>query len=254
MNPRTRFVLAQLAALADADKAPQMQAYMKTDMPFFGVQTKPRRAVTAQAARDFPVTDLDSYEAALRELWDQPQRECKYAAIDLARRFKRFIVPTYEHFIRDGAWWDLVDSVATHLVGGCVADCPEVMWPTIDAWISDGDLWIRRTAIICQERNRDATDVRRLFRYCAECRHENRLLHSQGDRLGAPDRTPTPIRARYRTSSRATGTSCPDSPSERLPSTCHACWASNDGRRYRSQRNQIRSILSVASASISMIE
>ena len=176
MNPRTRFVLAQLAALADADKAPQMQAYMKTDMPFFGVQTKPRRAVTAQAARDFPVTDLDSYEAALRELWDQPQRECKYAAIDLARRFKRFIVPaalpTYEHFIRDGAWWDLVDSVATHLVGGCVADCPEVMWPTIDAWISDGDLWIRRTAIICQERNRDATDVRRLFRYCAECRHE----------------------------------------------------------------------------------
>lgn len=102
MNPRTRLVLDQLSALADPDKAPAMQAYMKTDMPFFGVQTKPRRLVATQAARDYPVADLQEYEHALRELWDQPQRECKYVALDLARRFESFIVsaalPIYEHF------------------------------------------------------------------------------------------------------------------------------------------------------------
>ncbi len=149
-----------------------MQAYMKTDTPFYGVQKPARESILRGLVGEAHPDDRDDYEAAVLSLWGQPHREEKYLAIGLARSFPDFVVPgslpLYRRLIVEGAWWDLVDEVATRLVGSLVARFPNETWPVVDTWVGDPDLWLRRSAIICQVGAKTAVDDERLFRYCAE--------------------------------------------------------------------------------------
>jgi 3-methyladenine DNA glycosylase AlkD len=169
-SKRTAFIVAELARLADPAKAGPMAAYMKTDMPFLGVQATPRRDLARQVAQRFPIADRADYEAAVNELWSLPHREQKYMAIAVARMAPAHVTPAslplYERLVREGAWWDFVDEIAQHLVGGVLAKHPAGTWPVMDAWIADEHMWIRRTAILCQNRHAERTDAARLFRYC----------------------------------------------------------------------------------------
>jgi len=69
----------------------------------------------------------------------------------------------YEELIVRGAWWDIVDGVASHRVGGLLAAHPKPMKKTMLAWSRSDDLWKRRTAIICQLRFKDAIDLDLLY-------------------------------------------------------------------------------------------
>jgi len=166
------FVTNALAECADAERAPAMQAYMKTTMPFLGVAAKDLRSVARMAARKYPVASPREYEAATVALWKQPNREEKHVAIAFAREFPAFVdraaLSLFERLVREGAWWDFVDEIAIHLVGSALAKAPDEVFRVMDRWIDDSDMWIRRTAILCQNRMREKTDEERLFRYCRE--------------------------------------------------------------------------------------
>jgi len=165
-----RFATAALAAVADPSKADGMQAYMKTDMPYFGVQKPARAAILRDLVRDFPPRDRAEYEEMVVGLWQLPHREEKYLALGVARHFEAYVMPEslplYRRLIVDGAWWDLVDEVATHLICDLVVGYSEEVWPVVDTWIDDDDMWLRRTAIICQVGAKESTDAARLFRFC----------------------------------------------------------------------------------------
>jgi 3-methyladenine DNA glycosylase AlkD len=170
-------VAASLAATADPDKAEPMAAYMKTDMPFYGVPAGPRVPILAEAVRRYPPTNRGEYRGAVLALWNRPHREEKYLAIGYARAFPRYVtlssVPLYRKMIVEGAWWDLVDEVAVHLVGRVLLNQRARMTPRIERWVDDPDLWLRRTAIISQLGHKEATDSRLLFEAC-ERRMEER--------------------------------------------------------------------------------
>ncbi|MCP4658915.1 MAG: DNA alkylation repair protein [bacterium] len=169
-----------LAALADPDRAREMAAYMKTEMPFYGVASGPRRELAREAKRRFPIAGQSAYKRAIGALWRRPHREEKYVAIALARLHGSFVgpesLPLYERLIREGAWWDFVDEIAQHLVGSALLKDPEAVWPTLDRWIDDPDPWIRRTALLCQNRHKERTDEERLFRYCRARAHEQEFF------------------------------------------------------------------------------
>ena len=147
-----------------------MQAYMKTDMPFYGVQKPARAAVLRDLVRDFPPRDRAEYEEMVLALWQLPHREEKYLALGVARNFEKYVTPEalllYRRLIQEGAWWDLVDEVATHLICDLVVGYPDLVWTRIDTWIDDDDMWLRRSAIICQVGAKESTDSARLFRFC----------------------------------------------------------------------------------------
>lgn len=175
-----RFASAALAAVADPSKAPGMQAYMKTDMPFYGVQKAARVKILRDLAQEFPPSDRAEYEGLVTALWELPHREEKYLALGVARHFRQYVVPEmlslYRGLIVEGAWWDLVDEVATHLICDLVVGHPDEVWPTVDAWIDDDDMWLRRTAIICQVGAKENTDAARLFRFCETRAFENEFF------------------------------------------------------------------------------
>jgi 3-methyladenine DNA glycosylase AlkD len=169
-----------LGTLADPAKAGPMQAYMKTDMPFYGVQKAGREPIVRDLIAGFPPVDRDEYETMILALWRLPHREEKYLALGVARGHRGFVVPgslpLYRRLIVEGAWWDLVDEVATHLIRDLLLTHPDETWPVIDTWVDDHDLWLRRSALICQVGAKGRTDATRLFDYCSRRAHEKEFF------------------------------------------------------------------------------
>jgi 3-methyladenine DNA glycosylase AlkD len=158
-----------LAAAGDAAKAPEMQSYMKSTMPFRGVQTPARTRLIRDIFAVWTPPDRATWEATVRTLWDGATfREERYAAIDLcahrsARRWHdAATVALYEHLIVTGAWWDHVDAVAIQFVGPILRADHVGVVPTIRRWAIDDDRWLRRSALIVQNGAKRSTDTQLL--------------------------------------------------------------------------------------------
>ncbi|MEZ4323142.1 MAG: DNA alkylation repair protein [Myxococcota bacterium] len=176
--PAVAFVRERLEALADPARAAQMQAYLKTTQPMLGVSRPAQKPVWRDLKRAFVPADRAEWEATVRALWAEPEREMQYAAIDYAEGFRRrefldpTVVPLLEQMVVEGAWWDLVDEIASHLVGAVVASHREVMRPVLEGWITHEHLWLRRTAVLAQLRHKGDTDTAMLFDFCLRCAPE----------------------------------------------------------------------------------
>jgi 3-methyladenine DNA glycosylase AlkD len=160
---------AALAAAADPERAPGMQAYMKSEMPYRGISAPDMRAISKRIFADHPLETCDEWRAAVLELWREARfREERYAAIELLgdRRHKDCrtpeMLPVYEELITTGAWWDYVDGVAGH-VGNLLRLHPKEVGSAIRAWSADTDMWKRRVSIICQISFKRDTDLDLLY-------------------------------------------------------------------------------------------
>ena len=164
------FVADELASRADVEKAVAMAAYMKTDMPFYGVQKKGRTAVYRAMKAQFPVTDNATYRRYVSALWECPHREEKYLAIRIAEQNQQYVVADnldlYRRLIVEGAWWDFVDGVAGHCVGMVFLREREITQPVIESWIDDDVMWLRRTSLIAHLKHKADTDYKLLFDHC----------------------------------------------------------------------------------------
>jgi 3-methyladenine DNA glycosylase AlkD len=160
----------ELAAAADPGRAPLMQAYMKSAMPYHGVSSPRRRFVcrTVFAGVDFP--SAEAWRRAVLSIWRRAShREERYAAIELTeiRRFTPFqtigALPMYEEMIVTGAWWDYVDAIATHRLGFLLRRYPAAMRRKMLTWSRSKDMWKRRSAILCQIQFKKDTDLDLLY-------------------------------------------------------------------------------------------
>jgi 3-methyladenine DNA glycosylase AlkD len=159
-------VRARLTAAGDATRAQAMQAYMKSALPYHGVALPQVRAVARDAIAAHPLPDRATWQATALALWDgATHREEWYAAIAVLRdrRYASYrdadMLPTYRHLLTTGAWWDVVDEVASHLVGTLLLEHPDQVRPVVHAWRTDADRWLRRTSVICQINAKDRTDL-----------------------------------------------------------------------------------------------
>lgn len=148
-----------LRRVADPERALAMQAYMKSAMPFLGVGSPPRRAAVRTCLADHPVHDAAELQRVVIDLWDRARfREQRYAAIDvlLHARHRRFVsyrsLPLIEKLVTEGAWWDFVDGLAAHGLGGLLRDEPAKMKRVLHRWSRARGLWKRRAALLAQLR------------------------------------------------------------------------------------------------------
>jgi len=158
----------EMAAVADPKKAPAMQAYMKSSMPYHGV-TLPQ--VTSICKRVFASSPIGckAWRTAVLEIWRGAKfREERYAAVSLlsakpyAECLTLDMMPVLEEMIVTGAWWDHVDGLS-QVVGTLLRAHPKEMRPLMRAWSTDPNMWKRRVSIICQLRFKRDTDLRLLY-------------------------------------------------------------------------------------------
>jgi 3-methyladenine DNA glycosylase AlkD len=160
-------VRAALVAGDDPQRAAGQQRYMKSVMPFHGLTSPQLKAALTPLLRD-PALVLQSrqeWEATIDALWHgATHREEWYAAIALARdrRYRGWVdsdaMGLWRHLVVTGAWWDVVDEVATHLVRDVLERSPDVEGLRLREWAVDDDLWLRRSAIIAQVGRGDRLD------------------------------------------------------------------------------------------------
>jgi 3-methyladenine DNA glycosylase AlkD len=170
-KPLVRAVRTGLAALADPVKAPAMQAYMKSAMPFRGVAAPERGGLLERVMAEHKLPDRVTFTATVLELWRTAEfREERYAAIALSgyRAYRQWqdpdLIPMYEEMIVSGAWWDHVDELAIRRIGPILRGDRARVTPIMLSWAADRDLWRRRSAIICQVGAKETTDTDLLTR------------------------------------------------------------------------------------------
>ena len=159
-----------LADNANPDKAEGMRAYMKSEMPFRGVQKPARRKLVNAFLRTDPLPEKPDWQDLILELWRSAEfREERYIALDIAGAPKYLahrtpdILPMFEEFVVTGAWWDYVDEVATHRLRELLERYPDELTPAMRSWSLDENMWKRRSSIICQINRKDETDLSLLF-------------------------------------------------------------------------------------------
>lgn len=170
LHPLLAKVRRELAREADPERAKGMQAYMKSSMPYHGVTSPRMRAICKKVFAAHPVEDPRTWSRDVLALFRGARfREERYAAVELAadRRARPFqtmdALPMYEEMIVDGAWWDVVDSVATHYLSAILVNEPAKMRRTMLAWSRDADMWKRRSSILCQVPLKAKTDLPFLY-------------------------------------------------------------------------------------------
>jgi len=160
----------ELARVAEPARAPAMQAYMKSELPFWGVPAPALKVLCRALFESQTFARAEDWRAAVLELWrGAERREERYAAIALsgvraARAFQDLdALPMYEEMIVTGAWWDYVDVLAAHRIGPLLAAHPREMRKILREWSRSPNLWRRRSAILCQLSFGKATDVALLY-------------------------------------------------------------------------------------------
>ncbi len=155
-----------LSAAGDPDKARAQQAYMKSEMPYFGVASPELRVLLKPFLAEFKPANRTEWDETVRALWDgATHREERYAAIAFAqhRTAKKWqdadTLDLYRHLIVTGAWWDTGDVVAGDLVGPVLGSYRRKTTPTMREWAVGDDLWLRRAAVLCQLKHGTDTDL-----------------------------------------------------------------------------------------------
>ncbi len=149
-------------SVQDPADAAQMRRYMRDRFEFYGVRSPERKSITREL---FAIIKTEGkYDSVLfRNLWDAEQRELQYLAQEYLYHTRRWwpedIMDDVYYALTHKSWWDTVDYLATTVVGHLWRTDPLRYTPMLRRWISDPNLWLRRTAIIAQLKHKEDVDT-----------------------------------------------------------------------------------------------
>jgi 3-methyladenine DNA glycosylase AlkD len=169
-HPLILEVRSALEQAGDREKAPKMQAYMKSAMPYRGVSAPEQNSIWKQIFQVHSLSSRAQWEQVALTLWrDAGFREERYGAIALtalegyAQYRTMASIPMFEEMIVTGAWWDFVDVIAGRHLGDILRTDPARMSARMRRWARDTNMWKRRAAILCQLSFKRDTDPTLLF-------------------------------------------------------------------------------------------
>lgn len=158
--------MEELIRLLNANRNPQlaegMAAYMKNQFAFLGIpkpeRTKLQKNFIKQAKKQGRIEWQDVYA-----LWDLPEREYQYVALDYLEELRKYLQPADIHHLQTlivmKSWWDTVDKIATIPVGSLCLQHPELVKDCVMAWAESDNMWLARTAILFQLKYKEHTDT-----------------------------------------------------------------------------------------------
>lgn len=159
-----------LQAHGTPDRAAQEKRYLKSELDHFGVPVPGIRRVVKDALGDSSAPEREELLALARALWRRPVHECRMAAVEALDLRSDLLeaadLALVEQMLREARTWALVDGLAASVAGPLVDRQPE-LGSTLDRWATDGDFWIRRSAllVLLLPLRRGEGDFKRFARY-----------------------------------------------------------------------------------------
>lgn len=159
-------LIDSLTSHAHAEQARAMQAYLKGHFPFLGIKSPARRQLSRPWIQAVKQTHKTVPQELIEQLWELPEREYQYVALDLLDAYERKMdaahLPMVEAIILKKAWWDTVDLLASHQVGSIFRTQPSAIDEWTDKWMASNHLWLQRCCLLYQLKYKTDTDWERL--------------------------------------------------------------------------------------------
>ncbi len=178
-HPLVVALIAALEEAADPVIAEQMQAYMKTDAPFYGVKAPIRQAQLKKIAADFKTLKPEEYEGIVLALWHHSHREVQYQGLDIAERYKKCRTldawPLYKKLMQECTWWDTLDFVAGRLMSPLLLKHRELE-AEVAAWAADENFWVRRASLLAHLKHRGDMNIALLEETILKLAHEEEFF------------------------------------------------------------------------------
>lgn len=139
-----------------------MSAYMKNQFDFLGVKSPERKQIQATWLKSIEKDPHLTWDLAYA-LWDLPEREFQYIALDLLKKQKLHFYESsddlkLEELLVTKSWWDTVDGLASNNVGGYFRAFPKERNKVIERWRNSDDMWLHRSCLIFQLKYKEDLD------------------------------------------------------------------------------------------------
>jgi len=154
------------------EAAKKMSAYMLNQFEFLGINTPLRRQLSQAFIKNAASEPVEIILKLVNELWQFPQREMQYIAIDLMQQsYKKLTISDVPEIINlavQKSWWDSVDGLA--------AVCNKILrlankieyTQLLQEAIASENLWVRRIAILHQLGWKQQTDTTLLYSFALQ--------------------------------------------------------------------------------------
>ena len=151
-EPDAALIERQLRAAGSPQRAASEQNYLKSKLEFAGTTVPQSRAIVTAWRRAHPDLTPQRLTNVAAALWDGPIFECRLAAVLLLTDRRALLRADdgtlVERMLRTAGTWALVDGLAADVMGSLVERFGADLHPTLDLWATDGDFWIRRSAML----------------------------------------------------------------------------------------------------------
>jgi 3-methyladenine DNA glycosylase AlkD len=173
----------------------KMKQYMRNQFGMYGLMAPARQAIERDVFKVHKMRNVNELVDVVDAMWRNDEREFQQAAIALMRckdyahwmtaadsssddsgAHVDAILALIRRCVATKSWWDTVDFLSTSLLGALVRRHRALLDTAVDKWIDDDDMWVRRSALLCQLKWKSDTDERRLFRYVRQRCHENEFF------------------------------------------------------------------------------
>jgi 3-methyladenine DNA glycosylase AlkD len=154
---------------ADAENAAGMKTYMLNKFEFFGIKTPVRDEIVKSYLKEHSLKQFSELDQVIKELWEMPERELQYFAIDIFVSHKKLwsqsSIKMIEHCIIQKSWWDTVDSIASDWLGVYFNLFSEQTILITSQWNRSNNIWLQRSSILFQKSYKKNTDTTLLSSY-----------------------------------------------------------------------------------------
>lgn len=143
------------------ENAVHMEKYMRDQFPFIGLKSQERRKLSREFMKETKF-DAQSIKQLITSMWELPEREYQYVAVDYLvkhkKRLKEQHIDLIEYLIITKSWWDTVDALASHVVGELFSKYPHLITKRGEKWLNSKNIWLQRTMILFQLKYKEETD------------------------------------------------------------------------------------------------
>jgi 3-methyladenine DNA glycosylase AlkD len=142
-------------------KAAGAKAYMRNQFEYLGLAAPLRQSISKTYIKA-RLPHYNELEAIVKELWQLPEREYQYFAIDLILAFKKQwtkdIIKLFEFVLVHKSWWDTVDA-AGNFIGPYFKMFPRQTDKITGKWNLSENFWLQRSSILFQLKYKKDTNT-----------------------------------------------------------------------------------------------
>ena len=153
----------------NAKEAIGMKAYMLHQFKFAGIKSPTRDLLVKQFLKENKLTNYTDLNKVIKDMWGCKEREFQYAAIDVFAHhhllWKRSSIKLIEYCIINKSWWDTVDGFGSDWIPTYFKLFPEQIIPVTSKWNQSNNIWLQRSSIMFQKKEKANTNTVLLSAY-----------------------------------------------------------------------------------------